>query len=159
MPSILIFTIYLQLCLLLICSYIYLHIEGKLELSNLSVSKLKTFSVSSPVIQRPYFLPMTEKALQHLHKINKQSMVLSRDLVEIFTIWMTTFHCILCSCSTAASPSPSQGFLMLSVDTEECHNPAITLCCWWYSTRASSYHLGSYNNLYQNFWNRSIEWK
>lgn len=138
MPSILIFTIYLQLCLLLICSYIYLHIKGKLDLSNLSVSKLKTFSVSSPVIQRPYFLPMTEKALQHLHKINKQSVVPSRVLVEIFTIQMTTFHCILCSCSTAASPSPSQGFLMLSVDTEECHKPAVTLCWWWYSTRASS---------------------
>jgi len=126
----------------------------------LLIGRLQTFSVSSPVIKRPCLLLTTEKPLQHAHKINNQSMVLSRVLVEIFTTQMTACHCILCFCSTAIfSPPSSQGFLMLSVDPKECHNIAILSCCWWYSTRASSYRLGSYDNLYLNSWNRNTEWK
>lgn len=93
----------------------------------------KTVNISFPVTKRPYFLSMAEIALQHAHKINEHSIVLSRVLGEIFTTKMTTFHCILCFCSIAVfhtTPTSSQGFLMLSLDSEECHNTAITLC-WW----------------------------
>lgn len=84
--------------------------------TNLSISRLKNFSVSSPVIKRPYFLQVTEKDLQHEHKINKQSMELSRVLVDNFTTQMITFHCILCFCSTVVSPSIF---------------PGTFLCCLW----------------------------